>query len=207
MFSIPAEFCNILPDGRGVYTFHPMSWDIGWLKILIDSHICTDENKRKENYLPGRLNLDEALAISIVIKDDELTAFATAIHSPFDFHYVRVVNRYWIAPEWRQSVGALRPSTAEILEQQLHLLEKYHNNWVKTVFVSREAPTKRYMTQMCERMNENSSRNDWVLNDELMLVAPNPDAKSCWQHVIYSGEKPAFETISEEQWKTLALDR
>lgn len=164
-----------------IYTFIP-SVDINWKK-RIEKYIDTIRNKNDrliENYTT--LDLDDHVAISVMLKNDNIMGFSTVWNRKFyGDNTVRIFNRWWEDPKLRRTSKII--GDTHLVTTANHQLQIAKEHGFKWAFISRET-TPKYLEKVIKVLDEATEYN-WIFHDQKIALWNNAE-KDRWQWVGYT---------------------
>lgn len=151
-----------------------------------------DTHKRSNNYELTSRVINESCAYSVTYLNDVPVMASIAWARPFYTGAIRLVSKYCVDPELRQTQfgkgteNLFRLDTVDHINQQIELASA---NGYDTFFISQEdkSPGGKRINRYVNTMNKYSDYT-WKVSDTPLLVAPNPSDPSCWQYVISNRE-------------------
>lgn len=170
-------------------TFSPHQDDkrAALVKSCIMKHSTVDDHKRAQNYSAFNFDLTKQLAITAAFRDGRCYAFSTIFgRYCYGPNAVRILNRYFISTDARaySSKSDVSWLSHAMVQQQIQYLERFHP-LITYCFISMEAPKKRWIKHWAEATRLATNYSFSFPEDQVYLVCPEPQAKSCWQHISY----------------------
>lgn len=164
-----------------IYTFIP-SVDINWKK-RIEKYIDTIRNRNDrliENYTT--LDLDDHVAISVMLKNDNIMGFSTVWNRKFyGDNTVRIFNRWWEDPKLRKTSKII--GDTHLVAVANHQLQIAKENGYEWVFISREK-TPNYLKKIVETLDK-STEYKWISYPKKIPVCCRTQ-DVCWQWIGYT---------------------
>lgn len=125
----------------------------------------TPDDRLYENYT-RRLNFTDSVAISTYRDKDTVVGFSTVLHLPVYGNGVRILNRFYKDPKYRQRSLHLTSETKIMVNQQLSVAESFNFDFA---FMSRESNTKQFaMKHFVKQLDKG-----WNIMPNKYLVSSN----------------------------------
>lgn len=122
-------------------------------------------------------------AISIYEREDSIIGFSSVLHRPeyFEVDEVRILNRYYEAPEMRRTSKVIADDhICEMVMQQLEIARKLG---YKRAFISR-CRSPRHLRKLVMTIGEKTETVWQMLDDKIAVCDPKFD--ECWQYKAWT---------------------
>ena len=175
----------------------PLQKIIFWL-----NENALDNNKHYKNY--DNFSLKDTIAVTLIQNKNTIIGMSTIMERDFwPNNYYRVLSRYFIDPKHRakhQKNLVFYNRSLEMIKQQISFLQE-NKFKIKTCFLSMHSYKPRRARSTRDLLNKTTLCN-WK-NEDFMKVA-NGKSKACYQHIIYTGERPDFKIIEKDEWESIS---
>lgn len=133
---------------------------------------------------------------SLLIRDNEIVAFATIQSHKFPENHCRLLTRTYYDTDIRNQYMGYPPHVTPamiIVKHQLSITEG------KIRFISMEWPWKKYLLRnVANKINKLNGTN-FKLRDRLYKTVPNSNKPNIWQNII-SEKSIGLESITRSEW-------
>lgn len=125
----------------------------------------TPDDRLYENYT-RRLNFTDSIAISTYRNKNILVGFSTVLHLSVYGNGVRILNRFYKDPQFRQRSLKVTNETKIMIDQQLSIAKSFNFDFA---FMSRESNTKQFaMKHFVKQLDD-----EWKIMPNKYIVSPN----------------------------------
>lgn len=136
-------------------------------EIQIFCQTIASNDRFYENYT-RRLNFTDSIAISTYRNKNTLVGFSTVLYLPSYGNGVRILNRFYKDPQFRQRSFKLTNETKIMIEQQLSIAKNLNFDFA---FMSRESNTDQFaMKHFVKQLDSN-----WNIMSNKYLVSSNSE--------------------------------
>lgn len=149
--------------------------------ILLQRQISMSSDKLKDNYYDNSLILDQQDFATIVLINDEIAAFSFLFSRKEWLKTSRILNRYYIVPEYRKNYFNFRNTfTNHMLTKQIEFATTNNKDYV---FTSREFPSWAWLNSIIDNP---LNRYKWETNKNKLYRTCPANSAECWQHVAWN---------------------
>lgn len=135
--------------------------------------------------------INEAAALTIVFDNHGNPTHCGSVlqRSCWPDKVYRVLNRLWRVNRYDGPIKDIDPNGGLLLKSQIDWLQE--NTDYELAFISRESKHfQKWLIGQCRK----NYQLDFEHDDYLYLTCPNPSDNSCWQRIIYQGNKNLLES-------------
>jgi len=158
-------------------------------------------NSLRKNYQPKEIYTDYAICFSLSTIDNFPISGSVAWCRPFYNSSVRVGTRYYVHNSFRSK--SLRPDRfyangirSYIVDQIDQQITECKRQGFDNFFISREDNTGKVNDRIFRGL-QHKSKYSWQISNKFYQICPNSANPSCYQRIIYVGQKPKLKEFHE----------
>ncbi len=173
---------------------NPELFDIYYRELKF--HAAMTDRKLASNYRIENMDINSQLAFSIAYNEmvDSPTILSSIYRrSTWPVGMYRILNRTW-KPLGEEDILPTRKVNAlwaEMIDSQIHWLKTNVSEYT-TAIISREHNSRNTLIHLMEDVHETSINRFELLDERVWLCENKSNPESCYQDVIYTGERGVF---------------
>lgn len=180
---------------------HAITWQPGTDTLLDplfdfhrEMHFRKQDHPLWKNYNRSHF-FEECVAISLAFNEHNIPVLGSSIlkRDCWPNNVYRILNRLWAMNPHPSPIKDLHPSGGPILRSQIDWLKK--NYEYDLVFISRESS---YWQEWTVNQYKRLYDLEFEYDTKLYQVCDNPVDDSCWQRIIYQGNKERLTQWSQK---------